>query len=71
MIQINKIRKCYCECLFFHYDEERDTMECNHPHWNDFDADENLIIAQDNSKDGKFPEKCPLKEEQLTVIYTR
>jgi hypothetical protein len=46
-----------------------DGMQCNHPYWKDKGAYENMIITQDNSRDGKIPKKCPLKNEQLTIIY--
>ena len=44
-------------------------MQCNHPYWKDKGAYENMIITQVNSRDGKIPEKCPLKNEQLTIVY--
>jgi hypothetical protein len=67
MIKKIKIKQCYYSCPFF--DTSMDGMECNHPYWKDKGAYENMIITQDNSRNGKMPEKCPLKKEQLTIIY--
>ena len=29
----------------------------------------NMIITQDNSMYGNIPEKCPLRNEQLKIVY--
>lgn len=60
-----KIKKCYYSCPF--YGTSMDDMQCNHPYWEDKGAYDNMIITQDNSKDGKFPEKCPLRIEPLII----
>ena len=62
-----KITGCYHSCSFF--GNSMDGMQCNHPYWKDKGAYENMIITQVNSRDGKIPEKCPLKNEQLTIVY--
>ena len=62
-----KITGCYHSCSFF--GNSMDGMQCNHPYWKDKGAYENMIITQDNSRDGKIPEECPLKNEQLTIVY--
>jgi len=67
-----KITGCYYggtnqSCPFFGY--TADGMQCNHPYWKGKGAYENMIITQDNSRDGKIPDKCPLKNEQLTIVY--
>jgi len=64
----NKITKCYHSCPFF-ASPPMDGMECNHPYWESKGAFDNMIITQSNSRDGKIPEKCPLRKEQLTVEY--
>jgi hypothetical protein len=62
-----KITGCYYSCTFF--GNSMDGMVCNHPYWKDKGAYENMIITQDNSRDGKIPEKCPLKNEQINIVY--
>ena len=62
-----KIKECYHSCPFF--GTSMDGMECKHPYWKDKGAYENMIITQDNSRDGNIPEKCPLKNGQLTIVY--
>lgn len=64
-----KINSCFHNCTFFGV--SMDGMYCGHPYWdNSESAYDNMIITQDNSRDGKIPEKCPLKKENLTIIYT-
>jgi hypothetical protein len=58
---------CYNSCPFFR--STMDGMECGHPFWSDKDTYENMIITHHNSKEGKVPEKCPLKIEDLTITY--
>jgi hypothetical protein len=60
-----KIKKCYNSCPF--YGTSMDGMQCNHPYWKDKGAYDNMIISQDNSRDGNIPEKCPLRKEPLVV----
>lgn len=62
-----KITGCYHSCSF--YGNSMDGMQCNHPYWEDKGAYVNMIITQDNSRDGNIPEKCPLRNEQLTIVY--
>ena len=66
-IMEKEITKCYHSCPFF--GNSMDGMECNHPYWKDKGSYENMIITQDNSRDGKIPEKCPLRNEDLTIVY--
>ena len=61
------IRSCYHSCPFFGVSS--DGMECKHPYWDKKGAYENMIITHENSKNGKIPEKCPLKLEKLTFVY--
>jgi hypothetical protein len=46
-------------------------MVCNviHPYWDDKTPYENMIITQDNSKNGNIPQKCPLKYNKLIITY--
>lgn len=67
MEQEIKIKGCYNTCCFFI--SQSDGMECNHPYWKDRSPYENMIITQINSRDGKIPEKCPLRIAPLTVTY--
>jgi hypothetical protein len=43
-------------------------MECQHPYFDDKGGYENMIITQQNSRDGKIPEKCPLRSDSVEVI---
>ena len=63
-----KIKQCYIHCPFYH--SSMDGMECTHPYWDDKGPYDNMIITQKNSKDGKFPEECPLKIEPLDIHYS-
>lgn len=62
-----KIKQCFHSCPFF--GNSMDGMQCNHPYWDDKEPYDNMIITQDNSRDGKIPEKCPLKKSDLTINY--
>ena len=61
------ITDCYHSCSFF--GTGMDGMRCEHPYWKDKSAYDNMIITQDNSRNGKIPEKCPLRKEELTITY--
>jgi hypothetical protein len=65
-IKINVIG-CYHSCPFF--GTSMDGMECHHPYWKDKESYAGTIITQDNSRDCKIPEKCPLRTEELTITY--
>lgn len=67
MIKEIIITECCRSCLFFRV--SMDGMECGHPYWKDKGAYENMIITQDNSVGGKIPDKCPLRNEDLMVVY--
>lgn len=67
MKKVIEINSCYHDCPFF--GTSMDGMECNHPYWEDKGAYENMIITQDNSGYGKIPEKCPLRNDELTITY--
>ncbi len=60
------VKVCYHECLFFGTD--MDGMKCNHPYFEDKGAYEDMIISQENSRDGKIPEKCPLRNGKTEVV---
>jgi hypothetical protein len=62
-----KVTGCFHSCPFFR--TSMDGMHCGHPHWDDKGAYDNMIISQDNSRNGNIPERCPLKEESLTIKY--
>jgi len=62
-----EIKSCFHSCPFFNV--STDGMQCNHPYWKDKGAYENMIITQDNSRYGKIPEKCPLKNGKLNITY--
>ena len=51
---------CYHTCTYFGI-EEGNLMVCKHPYFNDKGSYSNLIISQDNSRDGNVPKECPLK----------
>lgn len=67
MNKITKISGCYHSCPFF--STSMDGMHCAHPHWDDKGAYENMIIDQENSRGGNIPEKCPLKDDDLSITY--
>lgn len=67
MVKEIKITRCYHQCPFF--GNSMDGMQCNHPYWEDKGTYENMIITHVNSKDGKIPGVCPLRNEQLTIVY--
>jgi hypothetical protein len=54
---------CGSECPY--YEVYGNEMTCDHPTLkNSGNAWAGLIITQNNSGDGKFPEECPLRNEQ-------
>jgi len=57
------VKQCYHKCPFFGI--SMDGMVCDHPYWKDKKPYENMIITQDNSKNGRIPDKCPLREDKL------
>jgi len=61
------ISQCYNSCPFF--GTSTDGMQCNHPYWKDKGAYENMIITHDNSRDGKFPNQCPIKNGYNTISH--
>lgn len=61
------ITKCRQSCPFFSF--TMDGMECGHPYWDDKGTFDNMIITQENTANGKIPEKCPLRLEPLTIKY--
>ena len=64
---INKTTKgCFHSCHFF--DKGGQLMRCKHPFFDDKDYFDAMIINQDNSRDGKIPEKCPLREDEVELI---
>lgn len=58
-----KVINCRYSCPFFGFEEKM--MICKHPYWNDKRPYENLIIEHND----KIPEKCPLRKENLTIVY--
>lgn len=62
-----KITGCYNSCWFFGV--SMDGMQCNHPYFKDKGSYENMIITQDNSRCGNIPDKCPLKNDELIIVY--
>lgn len=62
-----EIKGCFHVCPFF--GTSMDGMECKHPHWDDKGAYENMIINQDNSRNGNVPLRCPLRTEPLVITY--
>lgn len=67
MEKITVITNCYHSCPF--WANSMDGMYCDHPYWNDKEAYNNMIIDQDNSRDGKIPPLCPLRNEDLTIKF--
>lgn len=59
------VKGCYHECRLFKSD--MDGMQCTHPYFEDKGPYENMIITQQNSRDGKIPEKCPLRNGDLEM----
>lgn len=57
---------CYHECKFFGTD--MDGMKCCHPEFEDKGAYKNMIITQQNSRDGNIPEKCPLRNGSTEIV---
>ena len=45
-----------------------DGMKCLHPEFEDKGAYENMIITQENSRDGNIPEKCPLRNGITEIV---
>lgn len=62
---IKEIKQCYHTCPFFETD--MDGMICVHPKVKD-DGYAAMFITQDNSRQ-TFPERCPLRTEDLTITY--
>lgn len=67
MKRVVEVQQCYNQCPFFW--SSQDGMYCKHPYWKDKDAYEDMIITHTNSHEGRFPEKCPLRTEELVVTY--
>ena len=63
---IKTIISCFYDCPFF--GKSSDGMQCDHPYFKDKGAYDNIIITNENSKDG-VPEQCPLKKEDLVFTY--
>ncbi|MFW5847670.1 MAG: hypothetical protein ACOCVF_02010 [bacterium] len=64
-IKEHKVNGCYHECYFFGIDS--DGMRCNNPYFDDKKPYENMIITQQNSRNGKIPEKCPLRKDKTEL----
>ncbi len=62
---VKEIKECIHRCPF--YGSSMDGMECNHPHFDDKGAYDNMIISQ--SDIGKIPIKCPLRRKKLIIEY--
>jgi len=61
------VKSCYHSCPFFTVNGN--TMECGHPHFDDKNSWDGLIITQDNSR-GRVPDECPLRVDVLTITYS-
>lgn len=59
---------CFNQCSF--YSSDMDGMKCTHPFFKNKGAYENMIITQSNSRDGKVPEKCPLRSGAIKISTT-
>ena len=60
------VKECYHQCPFFRTD--MDGMKCGHQYFEDKKAYDDMIITQENSRNGKIPEKCPLRTESTEVV---
>ena len=60
------VKGCYHQCTFFGTD--MDGMQCVHPYFDDKGPYDNMIITQDNSRDGNIPEECPLRKFIKTEV---
>lgn len=61
------IDQCFHACPFF--GTSNNEMGCWHPYWNDKGVYENMIITQENSRNGNIPELCPLRSGELNRTY--
>ena len=61
---VKEVKQCYHSCPFFGGHPE---MECCHPYWDDKGPYAGCIITHENSK-GRVPDKCPLREIEVTTI---
>lgn len=65
------VTQCYHSCPFFGT-TDGSAMVCQHPKWeSNLSVYAGLIITQENSRDGNFPSKCPLKEEGCTSVSSK
>ncbi len=62
-----KVESCVHACHF--YNSSMDGMECMHPYFEDKGTYENMIITHENRGVGNFPEKCPLRREEVSLNY--
>jgi hypothetical protein len=62
-----EVHQCYHRCPFFGIDTH--VMVCGHPFFDDAHPSASMIITHDNSKNGRVPERCPLREGKLTINY--
>lgn len=61
------IYSCYHRCNFFET-EQGGVMYCNRPYFDTTPLSNSYIITHENSRD-KIPEKCPLRNAPLNLIY--
>lgn len=67
MNELVKVKRCYLRCPL--YSNSMDGMQCMHPYWDGKDVYDRMIITQENSRNGKIPEKCPLRSGPLNRTY--
>ena len=67
MIKTELINQCFSKCPFFKMSNGR--LECYHPYFDDKQPHERKIITNDNCRDGRIPEDCPLRMNDLVIEY--
>jgi hypothetical protein len=67
MVQTKIIDNCYKNCIFF--GKNMEGMECRHPYFDTQPSYSGMIITSENVRIGEIPEECPLRKEEVTVIY--
>jgi len=67
MITTKIINNCYNNCIFF--GKNMEGMECRHPYFETQPAYSGMIITSDNAINGEIPVECPLRKEELTIVY--
>ena len=66
MEKVIQIDGCCHKCIG--YPGHGDGLQCQHPIFGKT-LDKGYIISHENIREGSLPKKCPLRKENLTIVY--